>query len=49
MFKVIIFAVLCFAIVNGNMKDDLKDKANEALHQGEKVKVCDIIILININ
>ena len=46
MFKVIIFAVVCFAIVNGNVKDDLKEKATEALHQGEKVKVCKIIIRI---
>jgi hypothetical protein len=40
MFKVIILAIVCFAIVNGNIKDDIKDKASEALHQGEKVKVC---------
>jgi hypothetical protein len=46
MFKVIIFAVVCFAIVNGNVKDDLKEKVTEALHQGEKVKVCEIIIRI---
>jgi hypothetical protein len=37
--KVIILVIVCFAIVNGNVKDDLKDKATEALHQGEKVKV----------
>ena len=35
----LILAIVCIAIVNGNVKDDLKDKANEALHQGEKVKV----------
>lgn len=40
MYKVIILAVVCFAIVNGNIKDDLQQKASEALHQGEKVKVC---------
>ena len=24
-----------------NLEDDLKEKATEALHQGEKVKVCE--------
>jgi len=38
MFKVFIFAIICFTIVNGNVKDDLKEKVSEALHQGEKVK-----------
>jgi hypothetical protein len=37
--KVIILAIICFAIVNGNLKDDLKDKVTEALNQGGKVKV----------
>ncbi len=46
MFKVIILAITCFAIVNGNLKDDIKDKASEALHQGEKVKVCVKYIII---
>jgi hypothetical protein len=40
MFKVVILAIVCFAIVNGHIKDDLKEKASEALHSGEKVKVC---------
>jgi hypothetical protein len=39
MFKVIILAIVCFAIVNGNIKDDIKDKATDALNQGEKLKV----------
>jgi hypothetical protein len=39
MFKVIIFAIVCFAVVNGNTKDDIKEKVTEALNQGEKVKV----------
>jgi hypothetical protein len=36
MFKIIILAIVCVAIVNGN----IKDKASEALNQGEKLKVC---------
>jgi len=40
MYKILIFAILCFAIVNGNTKDDLRQKVSEALHEGEKVKVC---------
>ncbi len=40
MYKVIILAIVCLAFVNGNLKDDLKDKITEALHEGEKVKVC---------
>jgi hypothetical protein len=40
MYKVIILAIVCLAFVNGNLKDDLKDKINEALHEGENVKVC---------
>lgn len=39
MYKILIFTIVCFAIVNGNIKDDLQQKATEALHQGEKVKV----------
>jgi hypothetical protein len=38
MYKLIILVIVCFTIING--KDDFKDKAFEALHQGEKVKVC---------
>ncbi len=34
-------AILCFAIVNGNLQNDIKDRASEALNQGEKLKVCD--------
>jgi hypothetical protein len=48
MFKVIILAITCFAIVNGNLKDDIKDKASEALHQGEKVKVCLKLLLFDL-
>lgn len=40
MMKIIIFAIVCFAIVNGNLQNDIKDKASEALNQGEKLKVC---------
>jgi hypothetical protein len=39
MFKIIILSIVCFAIVNGNIKDDIKDKATDALNQGEKLKV----------
>lgn len=41
MFKAILLAVFCCAIASANMKDDIRDKATEALHQGEKVKVCE--------
>jgi hypothetical protein len=41
MFKIIVLAILCFAIVNGNLQNDIKDRASEALNQGEKLKVCD--------
>jgi hypothetical protein len=41
MFKVIVFTVVCFALVSGNLQNDLKNKANEALNQGEKLKVDD--------
>jgi hypothetical protein len=37
--RVIILAIICIAIVNGTVKDDLRDKATEALNQGGKVKV----------
>lgn len=40
MMKYFILLVVYIALVNGSMKDDLKDKATEALNQGEKVKVC---------
>ncbi len=46
MFKIIILAILCAAIVNGNLQNDIKDKASEALNQGEKLKVCDQKICI---
>lgn len=39
MFKLLVFTIVCFAIVNGNLKDDIQDKAADALKQGEKVKV----------
>lgn len=39
MFKLIIFTIVCFAIVHANVKDDIKNKASEALNQGEKLKV----------
>ena len=39
MFKIIILSIVCFAIVNGNIQDDIKDKAADALNQGEKLKV----------
>ncbi len=39
MFKIIVLAIVCFAIVNGNLKEDIADKASEALNQGEKLKV----------
>ena len=39
MFKGILLAVLCIAMVHGNMKDDLRDRAADALNEGEKVKV----------
>jgi hypothetical protein len=39
MFKIIILAIVCFAIVNGNLQNDIKDKASEALKQGQKLKV----------
>ncbi|CAF4624115.1 unnamed protein product [Rotaria sp. Silwood1] len=38
MFKLLIIAVVCFTIVNGNAKDDLKDKIADTLSQGGKVK-----------
>ncbi|CAF3995221.1 unnamed protein product [Rotaria sordida] len=38
MFKLFIIAVVCFTIVNGNVKDDLKDKITDTLGQGGKVK-----------
>ncbi|CAF0881350.1 unnamed protein product [Rotaria sp. Silwood1] len=38
MFKLLIIAVICFTIVNGNAKDDLKDKIADTLSQGGKVK-----------
>jgi hypothetical protein len=41
MFKIIVLAILCFAIVKGNLQNDIKDRANEALNQGEKLKVSD--------
>jgi hypothetical protein len=37
--RVIILAIICIVIVNGTVKDDLRDKATEALNQGGKVKV----------
>jgi hypothetical protein len=37
--KVIVLAIICFVIVNANVKDDLKEKATEALNQGGKIKV----------
>lgn len=40
MTKYLILILVCIALVNGSVKDDLKDKATEALNQGEKVKVC---------
>jgi hypothetical protein len=39
MFKIIILAIVCFAIANGNLKDDIKNRASDALNQGEKLKV----------
>jgi hypothetical protein len=39
MFKIIILAIVCCAIVNGNLKDNIQDTATEALNQGEKLKV----------
>jgi hypothetical protein len=39
MFKIIILAIVCFAITNGNLKDDIKNRASDALNQGEKLKV----------
>ena len=40
MMKYLILVLVYIALVNGSVKDDLKDKATEALNQGEKVKVC---------
>jgi hypothetical protein len=39
MYKIIVLAIVCFAIVNGNLQDDIKDKATDALNQGEALKV----------
>lgn len=39
MLKTIVLALVCFAIVHGNLQNDIKDKASEALNQGEKLKV----------
>lgn len=36
----LILTIVYLALVNVSAKDDLKDKAAEALRQGEKVKVC---------
>lgn len=36
----LLLTIVYLALVNGSVKDDLKDKATEALRQGEKVKVC---------
>ncbi|CAF2972909.1 unnamed protein product [Rotaria sp. Silwood2] len=38
MFKLFIIAVLYITIVNGNVKNDLKDKITDTLSQGGKVK-----------
>lgn len=37
--KLIILSIVCFTIANGNLKDDIKDKAASAVNQGEKLKV----------
>ena len=39
MFKGILLAIVCIAMVHGNMKDDLRDRAADALNEGDKVKV----------
>jgi len=39
MFKVLVLSILCFSIVNGNLRDDIQNKANDALNQGGKLKV----------
>ena len=40
MLKLIVLTLVCLAIVNGNLQDDIKNKASEAVNQGEKLKVC---------
>ena len=40
MLKLIVLTLVCLAIVNRNLQDDIKNKASEAVNQGEKLKVC---------
>ena len=39
MYKIFLLTIVCVAIVSGNLQDDIKAKASDALHQGEKLKV----------
>ena len=39
MLKLLLLTIVCVALVRANVKDDLQDKAKEALNQGEKLKV----------
>ena len=39
MLKIFLLTIVCVAIVSGNLQDDIKAKASDALHQGEKLKV----------
>ncbi len=48
MFKVVLLAIVCCAMVYGNIKDDIRDKASEALHQGEKVKVRETNVVVRV-
>lgn len=37
--KVVVVVLFFVTLANANVKDDLKEKVNEALKRGEKVKV----------
>jgi hypothetical protein len=39
MYKIIVLTIVCFTIVNGNLQDDIQNKASETLKQGEELKV----------
>lgn len=39
MLKILLVTIVCVSLVRANVKDDLQDKAKEALNQGEKLKV----------